>query len=112
MIVDTTNQALAPNLRIGERLIPQVIVRAADARPENIQELIPADTRFKLLLFPGDISDPVQKEKLENLARAFSASASFIHRFTPKSGKPDAVFDIVTIWSVPPRAETLTLRTV
>ncbi|KZV82212.1 thioredoxin-like protein [Exidia glandulosa HHB12029] len=100
-LVDPTNQHLARHLRIGERLIPQVVVRAADARPENIQELIPADTRYKLLLFPGDISTPAQKEKLGDLAHALSAATSFRRRFTPPNAPVDAVFDIVTICTTP-----------
>ncbi|EJD48151.1 hypothetical protein AURDEDRAFT_183516 [Auricularia subglabra TFB-10046 SS5] len=100
-IVDTANQALAPGLRIGERLVPQVLVRAADARPENIQELVPADFRFKLLIFAGDISEPAQREKLETLANSVEAPTSFVRRFTPKNAKRDAVFDITTICTTP-----------
>lgn len=97
-LVTTTHQDLASKLTIGERLIPQVVIRAADARPENIQDLVPADMRYKILLFPGDISDHVQRTRLETLANLLSAPNSFLLRFTPTDAKADAVFDILTIW--------------
>lgn len=34
-------------------MIPQIILRAADARPFEIQDLIVADTRFKIIVFTG-----------------------------------------------------------
>ena len=39
---------------------PQIIIRAADARPFELQDLLPADTRFKVLIFAGDFADAVK----------------------------------------------------
>ena len=52
-ITNTTHQSHAANLIIGQRMLPHVFVRAADARPFEIQDLLPADTHFKLLVFAG-----------------------------------------------------------
>ncbi|KAH9166686.1 FAD binding domain-containing protein [Lactarius sanguifluus] len=52
-------QAAAENLIIGQRLLPHVLVRAADAREVNIQDLAPSDSRFKLFVFPGVHADKV-----------------------------------------------------
>ena len=54
MAVEPTHQAAAPNLIIGQRLLPHTLVRAADAREVNIQDLAPSDARFKLFVFPGE----------------------------------------------------------
>ena len=51
VITNTEYQQLASSLIIGERMLPHVFIRAADARPFNIQDMLPADTRFKLLVF-------------------------------------------------------------
>ena len=67
-LVDTSYQELAPKLTIGERLIPQVVVRAADARPFELQDLLPADTRFKLLVFAGATAAPAQLARVRVLA--------------------------------------------
>ncbi|KAH8995052.1 FAD binding domain-containing protein [Lactarius hatsudake] len=52
-VTDPLYQAAAENLIIGQRLLPHVLVRAADAREVNIQDLAPSDSRFKLFVFPG-----------------------------------------------------------
>jgi phenol 2-monooxygenase len=59
LAIETTHQAAAQNLIIGQRLLPHTLVRAADAREVNIQDLAPSDTRFKLFLFPGDHAQKV-----------------------------------------------------
>lgn len=53
-LVNTAHQSAASNLIIGQRLLPHILVRAADAREVNIQDLAPSDARFKLFVFSGD----------------------------------------------------------
>lgn len=57
-ITSPTHQHLASNLIIGERLIPQIVLRGADRRPFEIQDLCPSDSRFKILVFAG-LGEPV-----------------------------------------------------
>ena len=57
IITDIKYQACAKHLIIGERVVPQMVVRAADGRPYQLQDLLPADARFKLLVFAGDTDD-------------------------------------------------------
>ncbi|KAF8262324.1 FAD binding domain-containing protein [Lactarius quietus] len=59
VVTDPSHQAAAENLIIGQRLLPHVLVRAADAREFNIQDLAPSDSRFKLFVFPGEHVDKV-----------------------------------------------------
>jgi phenol 2-monooxygenase len=54
VVTDTTHQTAAPHLVIGQRLLPHTLVRAADAREVNIQDLAPSNGRFKLFVFPGE----------------------------------------------------------
>ena len=67
-IVSPTYQYAASGLPIGQRLIPHVFLRAADGRPFEIQDLLPSDTRFKILVFTGNTSDPEQLLKVVDLA--------------------------------------------
>ncbi|KAF8511810.1 FAD binding domain-containing protein [Hysterangium stoloniferum] len=69
-ITNTKYQAFASNLPIGERMIPQVLIRAADGRSYELQDLLPADVRFKLLIFTGNTRDKAQLDKLHTLAGA------------------------------------------
>ena len=55
-LVNTKFQAAAANLTIGMRVLPHVFVRAANAQPVEIHDLLPADSRFKILVFAGDLA--------------------------------------------------------
>ena len=77
-ITDVTYQSLAPGLQIGQRVIPQTLIRAADSRPYELQDLCPADTKFKILFFLGDIGEPAQAERAQKLAEALGKPESFL----------------------------------
>ena len=71
-------------MRIGTRMPPLVIVRAADARPFDFQQVIVSDTRFKIFIFAGDIrNDLAQKARFE----AFVANATGPSGFLTKYGR-------------------------
>ncbi|GLB41636.1 putative phenol hydroxylase, C-terminal dimerisation domain [Lyophyllum shimeji] len=95
-IVDTRHQSVAKNLIIGKRLPPQLLVRAADHRPFELQDLVPSDTRFKVLVFTGDIYEPIQKDRLAKLAVKMGANDAFLKRYSP-GGDIFAAFDILAI---------------
>ncbi|KAF7302055.1 hypothetical protein MIND_00772000 [Mycena indigotica] len=65
LVVSYANQQYATKLAIGQRMPPQVVVRAADFRAMELQDLLPSDTRFKLLFFTGD----AETSMLEKLAQ-------------------------------------------
>ncbi|KAH9893375.1 FAD binding domain-containing protein [Cubamyces lactineus] len=96
-ITHNQHQALASKLIIGERVVPHVFIRAADARPYNIQDLLPSDTRFKLLVFAGAIADAAQAARVRALADALDRRESFYRRFA--HGDPSKVFDVLSISS-------------
>lgn len=73
---------------------PQIVVRAADFRPYELQDLLPSDTRFKLLLFTGDISNTAQQIKLQRLA---DETEKLLQRYTP--GMIYDIFDVISISS-------------
>jgi Phenol hydroxylase, C-terminal dimerisation domain len=68
VITNAQYQSHAKSLIVGERIIPQMIVRVADGRPYQLQDLLPADARFKVLIFTGDASDERQLVTLRKLA--------------------------------------------
>lgn len=97
-IVTALHQPHAKNLIVGKRMPPQVVLRAADARPFQLQELIPADTRFKVLIFTGDTSQASQRAKVTLLAADMSAPLRFLKAYSP-SGDIFSAFDILAISS-------------
>lgn len=96
-IVSEAYQHLASNLIIGERMLPHVFICAADARPFDIQDFLPADTRFKILAFLGDISNGQQFARMKKLADDIVSPKNFYRKFG--SEDPSRVFDIVSIGS-------------
>ncbi|KAF7332387.1 hypothetical protein MKEN_00120500 [Mycena kentingensis (nom. inval.)] len=71
-LVTYANKPYARNLAAGQRMPPQVVVRAADFRVMQLQDLLPSDTRFKLLLFTGDADVKSLKVLAESVARVVS----------------------------------------
>ncbi|KIP04908.1 hypothetical protein PHLGIDRAFT_176210 [Phlebiopsis gigantea 11061_1 CR5-6] len=94
VLVNADHQAHASKLVIGERVLPQTFIRAADMRPYEIQDLLPADTRYKVLVFAGDTSDAAQLARVRTLAAAVGSPSGFFKTY----GGAD-VFDILTISS-------------
>ena len=96
-VTNPTNQTLATGLIIGQRVPPHVFIRAADARPFELQDLLPSDTRFKVLVFAGDTVDAAQLARVRALAAEMGRPEGFLERFG--SGEPGKVFDILSISS-------------
>ncbi|KAL1709258.1 FAD binding domain-containing protein [Schizophyllum commune] len=83
-IVDGRFQYCAPRLIVGQRMPPYPFMRAADSRPVDVQDLMPADLRFKLLVFAGITSDTSQLERVHELSReleCLTSSHSFDYIF-------------------------------
>lgn len=95
-IVNTVHQPCARNLIIGQRMLPQILLRAADSRPIELQDLLPADTRFKVLIFAGDTSQPSQRAILDALAADMGKPEGFLRKFGSEFTK---LFDIISISS-------------
>ncbi|KAG9313141.1 putative monooxygenase [Chiua virens] len=95
VIVNSKHQKCAENLVIGERMLPHVFVHAANIRPINIQDMLPADVRFKVLFFVGHLTETKIAE-LNSLEEKLNKSASFLHKCSA-DGNISTVFDIITI---------------
>ncbi|KAH8091642.1 FAD binding domain-containing protein [Cristinia sonorae] len=94
-ITNPKHQSLSTHQLIGTRVLPQIFIRAADARPYEIQDLLPADTKFKVLVFAGDTSNPEQLERVNRLAKEISEGeqAPFLKTFK----RDPELFDV---WSI------------
>ncbi|KAI1791906.1 FAD binding domain-containing protein [Ganoderma leucocontextum] len=93
-IVNGTHQSLASNLVIGERMIPHVFIRAASSQPIELQDMLPADTRFKVLVFAGNIADDTDRAKLEVLGEELNKPENFLRRYGRGDSGKWQVFDV------------------
>ncbi|CCM01337.1 uncharacterized protein FIBRA_03386 [Fibroporia radiculosa] len=90
MLTNATHKKVASNLNIGQRMPSHIFVRPADARPIELQDVLPADTRFKLVVFAGAVTEPAQKARVEALADTLGAKGGLLSK---------DVVDIVTVCS-------------
>jgi phenol 2-monooxygenase len=83
---------------IGERFPPYQFIRAADAWPFEIQDLLPSDFRFKLVVFTGDFNDPLQQARVKSMVADMQKPESFLKRYAaPAKNSASPRFDIITI---------------
>ncbi len=94
-IVDNRFQTCASQLIVGERMLSIDFICAADARPVNIQDMLPADMRFKILTFVGNIADEATAARVRALAEQLAESDCFLQRYA-HAGK-DSAFDLICI---------------
>ena len=78
---------------------PQVVVRAADARPFDLQDLLPSDTRFKILIFAGDLGDHARLAALESLVIQATSENGFLRKYGLRGHGNlwDEVFEVLTV---------------
>lgn len=94
-IVNVKHQGHAQNLIIGQRMLPQKFILAANARPVEVQDFLPSDTRFKVLVFLGSL-DETRLVGINALAVELEDPASFLRKYTA-DGQISSIFDITTI---------------
>ena len=74
-------------------MLTHVFVRAADARPYELHDLIPSNTKWKLIVFTGDIGagNTEQVQKVNRLAEELGAVDGFLNKYA------EGAFDLFTI---------------
>ncbi|TQV92542.1 FAD binding domain-containing protein [Cordyceps javanica] len=102
-----SDQALAPGLVVGMRIPSVKVLSQADARPWHLQELLPSNGRWRVLVFPGNVQDQKQADRLTSVANNFDSRDSFVARFTAADGPIDAVFELLVVHKAPRSAVTI-----
>jgi phenol 2-monooxygenase len=102
-----SDQRLAPGILVGQRIPSVKVLSQADARPWHFQELLPSIGRWRVVVLPGDITQPAQAAKLAEVGKVFSQKTSFLNKFTP-AGKPkDEVFEVLAVHYAPRHRVTI-----
>nr|VWO97643.1 Efflux pump FUB11 (Fusaric acid biosynthesis protein 11) [Ganoderma boninense] len=100
-IVNDTHQSVASNLVVGERMLPHIFIRAASSQPIEIHDMLPADTRFKILVFAGNMADVAERAKLEALGEDLKKPENFLQRYGRKESGKWQMFDLVCFSAAP-----------
>ncbi|KAJ8292420.1 Phenol hydroxylase [Rhodotorula toruloides] len=93
----TSKQYLASKLPVGERFYSAQVVNQASATADELTTRIPFTGAFRLLVFPGDITKPAAKERLQKLADYLDSPESVVSKYTPGDLPRWAVIDPVTV---------------
>ncbi|KAG0140008.1 hypothetical protein CROQUDRAFT_84681 [Cronartium quercuum f. sp. fusiforme G11] len=90
---------LASKLPIGPRLYSHQVVCLSDAKPYHLADISPADGKWRLIIFGGNISKYSGcKVRLNSLAKFLGEDQnSPIKKFTPINQSTDSVIDTITI---------------
>lgn len=95
-IVAEANQSLATNIIIGERMPPQMFLGGASAAPHELQDLLPSNFRYKLVVFVGDLDDASQMKRVESLVNDLQQPGTFLTTYASNETLGSR-FDIITI---------------
>ena len=100
--------SLATNIPLGMRIPSFKVLNQSDARPWHLQELLPSNGRWRILVFTGDIlSNSDQNKRIQALGQKLAAPESFIRRFTPANKSFDSVIECLAVHSSPRKEVTI-----
>lgn len=88
-------------ITVGMRMPSYKVLNQSDARPWHLQERLPSDGRWRVLVFPGDITKPEALARYTALGEKLAKPTSFLRRFTPENAPVDSVIEVLTIHSAP-----------
>ncbi|EED24607.1 phenol 2-monooxygenase, putative [Talaromyces stipitatus ATCC 10500] len=88
---------LARGLTVGMRFRSSQVVRFCDARAMQLVRSFPADGRWRIVIFAGDISTPACLERLNKLAAFLSYEQGPVSRFTPSTADRDSVIEPILV---------------
>lgn len=97
----TSNPELAKKVDIGKRMPSYKVLNHADARPWHLQELLKSNGRWRVIVFPGQLTDHSNMQRFKKLGESLGGSDSFIRRFTPLGKAIDSVIEVLTVHSGP-----------
>jgi phenol 2-monooxygenase len=103
----TSDESLCGDITVGMRIQSHKVLNQADARPWHLQELLPSNGRWRVIVFAGNVNNSEQRGKLEGLAQDFGNQNAFLRASTPASAKHDEVFELLLIHNAPRTSVTI-----
>ncbi|EXJ83569.1 phenol 2-monooxygenase [Capronia coronata CBS 617.96] len=93
----TSKPSLASKVEIGKRMPSFKVLNQGDARPSHFQELLRSNGTWRVVIFPGDLTNSRQAERFTELGKALGAQNSFLRRFTPGDARHDSVIELLAV---------------
>ncbi|CZT53489.1 probable 2-polyprenyl-6-methoxyphenol hydroxylase and related FAD-dependent oxidoreductases [Rhynchosporium secalis] len=89
---------LASSLTVGMRFPSAQVVRFCDARAMQLVRALPADGRWRIVIFAGNVKLARSKEKLEKLAAFLSSHDGPARRFTQSGADIDSFIESIVVF--------------
>ncbi|RDL31384.1 Uncharacterized protein BP5553_09593 [Venustampulla echinocandica] len=94
-----STQTLATNLVVGMRFPSAQVVRFCDANAMQLVKALPADGRWRVVIFAGDISEPTIAARLEELGAYLYSQAGPVKSHTPSVTDIDSFIEPIVVLS-------------
>lgn len=92
---------LASKIEIGKRMPSFKVLNQSDARPWHLQELLKSNGRWRVIVFPGQLTNPDNMQRMQKLGDRLCGQKSFIRHFTPAGQPIDSVIEVLTVHAGP-----------
>jgi phenol 2-monooxygenase len=102
-----SEEAFASKLEVGKRVPSVKVLNQSDARPSHFQELLKSNGRWRVAIFPGDIRNKRQKDRLDKFGQKVASTDSFLKRFTPTHARYDAIIELLVVHAAPRSSVTV-----
>jgi len=96
-----STQSLAKNLVVGMRFPSTQVVRHSDAKAMQLVKALPADGRWRIVIFAGDILKTSEAKKLTELASFLGSPEGPVRKYTPSDADIDSCFEPIVVLSGP-----------
>ncbi|KAH7152883.1 FAD binding domain-containing protein [Dactylonectria macrodidyma] len=94
LVASTVEQSVATGIVVGMRFPSAQVVRFCDARAMQLVRALPADSRWHIVVFSGDILDQDAATRLDKLSKELS---SVVRKFTPSDGDSDSIIQSLLV---------------
>lgn len=92
---------LASKIDIGKRIPSFKVLNQSDARPWHLQELLKSNGRWRVIVFPGQLTISDNMQRMQRLGERLGCQKSFIRHFTPVNQPIDSVIEVLTVHAGP-----------
>lgn len=98
-----SKQHLSKTIQIGQRIPSHKVLNQSDARPWHLQELLKSNGHWRVIVFPGNLTDQTNMTRYQELGAKLGSVNSFLRRFTPPGLSIDSVIEVLTVHAGPRR---------
>ena len=92
-----SEQTVAKNVTVGMRFPSAQVIRFCDTKPMQLVRAIPADGRWRVVVFPGDVANPDTLPRLERLAMDLDSQNGSVRKYTAPKADLDTLIETVLV---------------